>query len=87
MFHLGSGLYETTFVAPDTRGSYTWQLRFRERGYNFLDGEEGCKTKLVKPIGPKKQEDEQNFFLVGTPYYSACAVILTGTIVLLLFYE
>jgi hypothetical protein len=41
MFHLGSGLYETTFVAPDTRGSYTWQLRFRERGYNFLDGEEG----------------------------------------------
>jgi hypothetical protein len=93
MYHQGNGVYESTFVAPDVRGVYTWQLKFRERGYNFLDGEEyyeatqedlGCKTKLVKPIGPKRYEEEQRFFLVGAPYYVACSVILAATVLLLL---
>jgi len=91
MYHMGGGVYETTFVAPDVRGVYTWQLKFRERGYNFLDGEESYEeargeTKLVKPIGPKKYE-EQRFFLVGAPYYSACAVVLVATILLLLLHS
>jgi len=74
-----TGLFTTTFVAPDVYGVFSFKVDYHELGYTALS------LKTIQSVRPFRHDEYPRFIKTAFPYYTSASIMLAGVFVLFVF--
>jgi oligosaccharyltransferase complex subunit beta len=74
-----TGLFTTTFKAPDVYGVFSFKVDYHELGYTSLS------LKTIQSVRPFRHDEYPRFIKTAYPYYTSATIMLVGTFFLFTF--
>jgi len=71
-----TGLFTTTFTAPDVYGVFSFKVDYHQIGYSCLE------LKTIHPVRPYRHDEYPRFIKTAYPYYTSATLMLGGVFVL-----
>jgi len=74
-----TGLFTSTFIAPDVYGVFSFKVDYHELGYTSLS------LKTIQSVRPFRHDEYPRFIKTAFPYYTSASIMLAGVFVLFVF--
>jgi len=71
-----TGLFTTTFTAPDVYGVFSFKVDYHELGYTSLS------LKTIQSVRPFRHDEYPRFIKTAYPYYLSSMIMLGGVFIL-----